>query len=322
MCPCGAHATGIPAGCAAVPWGVRLPMDLTAIAIQLLNGLAFSMLLFLLAAGLTIIFGMMDFMNLAHGSFYMVGAYFGFKAITGFEVPGGLKVQLPFWIALVAVPLVVAALGLLLEGALLRRVYRRGHLDQVLLTFGLALITADLVKWAFGADIRSVPQPDELRGAASLLTLTYPRYRLFVIAMGLLVGAVLWYGQQRTKIGAIVRAGVDDKEMVAGLGVNITRVSALVFAGGAALAAFAGVIAGPFLSLQPGMDFETLIFSLIVVVIGGLGTLKGSFIGAILVGLVDTFGKIQFPDFSLMAIFAIMAAVLLVRPSGLFGRAP
>lgn len=297
-------------------------MDPTAIAIQLLNGLAFSMLLFLLAAGLTIIFGMMDFMNLAHGSFYMVGAYFAYKAVTGFVVPvAGLTVQIPFWIALLAVPLVVAAIGYALEGALLRRVYRRGHLDQVLLTFGLALIAADLVKWAFGADIRSVPQPEELRGAASLLTLTYPRYRLFVIAMGLLVAIVLWYGQQRTKIGAIVRAGVDDKEMVAGLGVNITRVSALVFAGGAALAAFAGVIAGPFLSLQPGMDFETLIFSLIVVVIGGLGTLKGSFAGAILVGLVDTFGKIQFPDFSLMAIFAIMAAVLLIRPSGLFGRA-
>jgi branched-subunit amino acid ABC-type transport system permease component len=286
-------------------------VELTAVAIQLLNGLAFSMLLFLLAAGLTVIFGIMDFMNLAHGSFYMLGAYLGFTIVDRTRL---------FWPSLVLAPLVVGVIAYAVDAAVLRRVYRRGHLDQVLLTFGIALMVADIVRWIWGGSILGVPQPDELRGAQSLGLLTYPRYRLFVIGMGLFVALLLWYGQERTRIGAIVRAGVDDRQLVAGLGINITRVSSLVFAGGAALAAFAGVIAGPFLSLQPGMDFETLIYSLIVVVVGGLGTLKGSFVAAILVGLADTFGKIWIPDFSLMLIFAIMALVLLVRPRGLFGR--
>lgn len=296
-------------------------MDPTGIAIQLLNGLAFSMLLFLLAAGLTIIFGMMDFMNLAHGSFYMLGAYVALQVVH--QSYWGLS----FWLALIVAPLTVGVLGFVLDRLLLRRVHRRGHLDQVLLTFGLALVVADLVRWRWGADIRSLPAPELLLGAIPLLEAAYPKYRLFVIVAGLLLAAVLWYGQQKTRVGAIVRAGVDDKEMVAGLGINIALVSSLVFAGGAALAAFAGVIAGPFLSLQPGMDFETLIFSLIVVVIGGLGTLKGSFFGAILVGMADTFGKVlrigdfALADYSLMIIFAVMAAVLLIRPAGLFGRA-
>lgn len=280
--------------------------------IQVLNGLAFSMLLFLLAAGLTIIFGMMDFMNLAHGSFYMLGAYLAFTLVEQTK---------SFWLSMLIAPLAVGTLAYALDAAVLRRVHRRGHLDQVLLTFGLALIVADLVRWIWGGSILGVPVPDELRGAQSLGFTIYPKYRLFVIAMGLVVGGVLWYGQTRTRIGAIVRAGVDDKEMVAGLGINITRVSSLVFAGGAALAGFAGVIAGPFLSLQPGMDFDTLIYSLIVVVVGGLGTLRGSFVAAILVGLADTFGKVLVPEFSLMIIFAVMALVLLTRPSGLFGRA-
>jgi branched-chain amino acid transport system permease protein len=196
----------------------------------------------------------------------------------------------------------------------------------VLLTFGLALIVADLVRWTWGAEIRSVQAPAELRGAVPLLDAAFPRYRLFVIAVGLLLAAGLWFVHQRTRLGAVIRAGVDDKEMLAGLGVNIDRISSLVFAGGAAIAAFAGVIAGPYLSLQPGMDFDTLILSLLVVVIGGLGTLKGSFVGALLVGMADTLGKaVRFGDFaladySLMIVFVVMAVVLLLRPAGLFGR--
>jgi branched-chain amino acid transport system permease protein len=288
-------------------------MDGTTIAIQVLNGLAFSMLLFLLAAGLTFIFGMMEFINLAHGSFYMLGAYLAY------EIARDLR---NFWLALLIAPALVGALGFILERLFLRTLYPRGHLDQVLLTFGLALMAADLVKSAWGADIRSVPAPDELRGAIPLLNAAYPRYRAFVVGAGLVLAAGLWFLHTRTRLGAILRAGVDDREMADGLGIDIDRVFALVFAGGAALAGFAGVIAGPFLSLQPGMDFDTLILSLVVVVIGGLGTLRGSFFGAILVGLADTFGKVAFPDYSLIVIFAMMAVVLLSRPTGLFGRRP
>ncbi len=287
-------------------------MDLHQFALQFLNGLAYSMLLFLLAAGLTIIFGMMDFMNLAHGSFYMVGAYLALTVTQRFD---------NFWLAILVVPLVVGLMALALERTMLQRVFQRGHLDQVLLTFGLALMIADLVKFIWGADIRSVPAPDVLKVPVTAFTITYPGYRLFVIVAGLALAGVLWYVQQRTRLGSIVRAGVDDKEMVRALGINISRVSALVFAGGAGLAALAGVIAGPYLSLQPGMDFDTLIPSLIVVVIGGLGTLRGSFFGALLVGIADTVGKVYSPDYSLMVIYAIMAVVLLARPSGLFGRA-
>ena len=297
-------------------------MDASSALIQVLNGLAFSMLLFLLAAGLTVIFGLMDFMNLAHGSFYMLGAYLAWSSVQPRATrPFGLGIN--FWLALLLAPLALFALGYILERFVLGRMYRRGHLEQVLLTFGLALIAADLVRWAWGADIRSIAAPDELRGALDLGLFGYPRYRLFVVVAGLLVALLLWAGQQRTRIGAIVRAGVDDREMVSGLGIDIDRVSSLVFAGGAGLAGLAGVIAGPFQSLQPGMDFSTLILSLVVVVVGGLGTLRGSFFAAVLVGLVDTFGKAipAITDFSLLAIYVLMAVVLLARPAGLFGRA-
>lgn len=285
---------------------------LSPLIIQILNGLAFSMLLFLLAAGLSVIFGMMDFINLAHGAFYMLGAYLG---LTATQRLGN------FWVALIVVPIIVAALGFALEKILLRPLYKRGHLDQVLLTFGLAFVVTDMIRWIWGADIRSVPQPPELTGAIPLGITAYPRYRGFVIAAGLVLAAALWAIQARTRIGAVIRAGVADKEMVGGLGINISLVFACVFAFGVGLAALSGVIAGPFLSLAPGMDAEQLILSLIVVVVGGMGTLKGAFWGSIVVGLADTFGKIYVPDFSLMVIFAIMAAILLVRPNGLFGRA-
>jgi branched-subunit amino acid ABC-type transport system permease component len=281
-------------------------------SIQVLNGLALAMLLFLLAAGLSLIFGMMDFINLAHGSFYMLGAYLGFSLATQLG---------SFWLALLVIPLVVGALGAALELTLLRPLYGRGHLDQVLLTFGLAFVVADLVKWVWGGDIRSIPTPDELRGAVPIFGVLFPRYRLFVIAAGLLLAAVLGLVLTRTRIGAIIRAGVADREMVGGLGIDVALVFSGTFAAGAALAAMSGVIAGPYLSLVPGMDFEQLILSLIVVVLGGLGTLRGAFWGAIVVGLADSFGKRLLPDFSLALIFAVMAAVLILRPRGLFGRA-
>jgi len=279
--------------------------------IQVLNGVAFGLLIFLLATGLTLIFGMMDVINLAHGSFYMIGAYVGLSMV---------RITHNFWLALIVAPLVVAALGLLVEGSLLRPLYRRVQLDQVILTFGLAYMVSDIVKWIWGADIQSISPPSNLDGATELLGSFYPSYRLFVIGVGIVIAALLWAVQKRTRIGAIIRAGVADKEMVGGLGVNVGLVFTGVFMFGVALAAFSGVVAGPILGLYQGMDSDTLIIALIVVVVGGLGTLTGAFWGGLLIGLADTFGKVLIPEFALFLTFAVMALVLLLRPSGLFGR--
>ncbi len=290
-----------------------MPRELLPLAIQLLNGLAFSMVLFQLATGLSLIFGLMRFVNLAHGAFYMLGAYLGFALA---QATGS------FWLALATVPVAVALGVSALEVGVLRPLYRRPHLEQVLLTFGLAFILGDIVRWTWGGDVRSLMAPPELSGAAQvpLLGIVYPKYRLFVIASGLALAAGFWFVHARTRVGAIIRAGVQDAEVVSVLGIDVARVFTVVFATGVGLAAYSGVIAAPLESVRLGMDFEALLYALIVVVIGGLGTLKGAFFGALLVGMADTFGKAQFPDYALVAIFAVMALVLVVRPRGLFGR--
>ncbi len=290
-----------------------MPPELVPLALQLLNALAFSMLLFQLAAGLSLIFGLLRFVNLAHGAFYMLGGYLGLALA---QASGS------FWLALAGVPVGVGLAGLGLEVVLLRPLYRRPHLEQVLLTFGLAFVLGDVVRLLWGGEVRSVAPPPELAGAAFLpgLGVGYPRYRLFVIASGLVLAGLFWLLQARTRLGAIVRAGVQDPEMVAALGIDVGRLFTAVFAFGVGLAAYSGVIAAPYQSLQLGMDFEALLLALIVVVIGGLGTLRGAFFGALLVGTADTFGKAAFPDYSLLVISALMAAVLISRPAGLFGR--
>lgn len=283
------------------------------ILIQFFNGLAYSLLLFLLAAGLSIIFGMMDVMNLAHGSFYMLGAY------TGYSV---LRATQNFWLALLIAPLVVGLVGLGIERVLLRPLKGRGHLDQVLLTFGLALVAADFIRAVpgWGGEVHAFPPPTELAGSIPFGSGQYPIYRLFAIGVGLLLALVLGLIISRTQIGAIVRAGVADAEMVGGLGINISLVFSVVFAVGAGLAAFGGVMTAPIVSLVPGMDASTLIAALIVVVVGGLGTLRGAFWGSLLIGEVDTFGRALLPDYALFFIYVIMVGVLLLRPTGLFGR--
>lgn len=277
---------------------------------QALNGISFGALLFILAAGLSLIFGMMDVVNLAHGAFYMLGAYIALQIVerTGL-----------FWPALLVAPLVLAAIGLAIEPALLRRLRGR-HLDQVLLTIGLALVIADLIGLFWGREIRTLGFPPGLDGSVFIAGNVYPVYRLFVIGFAVVLALVLWYVHRRTAVGALIRAGVDDAEMLSALGVDIDRLFAFTFAVGAGLAGLAGVIAAPVFLLAPGMDVDALIFSLIVVVVGGLGTLSGAAAGAALVGPSETFGRALFPDFALVGIFAIMAVVLLARPSGLFGR--
>jgi branched-subunit amino acid ABC-type transport system permease component len=287
---------------------VPAPADLFA---QALNGLSYGVLLFLLSVGLTLIFGMLDVVNLAHGSFYMLGAYagLGLSALTG-----------NFWLALLLAPIAVGAIGALVEGTCLRPLYRRSPLDQVLLTFGLVYLFEDLVKWIWGGRIRSIPGPQLFSGSVTILGATVPSYRLFVIAFGLLMAVALWLVIERTRLGAVIRAGVFDAEMTAGMGIDIQRVFTGVFAFGAALGGLSGVIAGPIQSAYPAMGSEILVRTLIVVVVGGLGSLKGSLVGSLLIGQAETFGKAWLPDTAMLIIFVVMAAILLVRPQGLFGR--
>ena len=278
---------------------------------QALNGLSYGVLLFLLSVGLTLIFGMLDIVNLAHGSFYMLGAYAGLALIAASG---------SFWLALLLAPLVVGAIGALVERSCLRPLYRRPPLDQVLLTFGFIYLFEDLVKWSWGGRIRSIPAPDLFSGSVTVFGATLPSYRLFVIAFGLAMAVALWLVIERTRLGAIVRAGVFDAEMTAGMGINIDRVFTAVFAGGTALAGLSGVIAGPIQSAYPPMGASILIPALIVVVVGGLGSLKGSLAGSLIIGQAETFGKAWLPGASMLIIYVVMALILLFRPQGLFGR--
>lgn len=281
---------------------------------QALNGLSFGALLFILAAGLSLIFGMMDVVNLAHGAFYMLGAY---VALSVTRVTGS------FWVALVVAPLVLAVVGLVIEPVLLRRLRGR-HLDQVLVTIGLSLVITDFIRlrddWGWGATVRALPLPAGLDHSIPIAGSDYPTYRLFVIAFAIALALLLYVVHRRTRVGALVRAGVGDAQMLSALGVDTDRLFTLTFAVGAGLAGLAGVIAAPVFGLQPGMDVDALIYSLIVVVVGGLGSLSGAVAGAGVVGPADTFGKVLFPQFALALIFAIMALVLLFRPTGLLGR--
>jgi len=286
-----------------------MPADLFA---QALNGLSYGVLLFLLSVGLTLIFGMLDVVNLAHGSFYMLGAYAGLALIAS---TGN------FWLSLALAPVAVGIIGAAVERSCLRPLYRRGPLDQVLLTFGLIYVFEDLVKWIWGGRIRSIPTPDLLAGSVTLLGATIPSYRVFVIGFGLVMAVALWLLIERTRLGAIIRAGVFDAEMSAGMGINVSRVFTLVFAFGAALAGLSGVIAGPIQSAYPPMGASILIPALIVVAVGGLGSLKGSLAGSLVIGQAETFGKAWLPGASMLIIYVVMAAILLFRPQGFFGRA-
>jgi branched-subunit amino acid ABC-type transport system permease component len=278
---------------------------------QALNGLSFGALLFILASGLSLVFGMMDVVNLAHGAFYMLGAYIALSVV---QVTGS------FWIALLAAPLALAVLGLVLEPLLLRRLRGR-HLDQVLLTIGVSLVIVDLIGQVWGREVRSLSAPAGLDGSVGLIGGVYPVYRLFVIAFGVALAAGMAVIYRRTKIGMLIRAGVEDAEMLGALGVDTNRLFASTFATGAALAGLAGVIAAPVFGVQPGMDIDPgLLYSLVVVVVGGLGTLSGAVVGSVLVGPADTFGKVLFQEVALAVIFAIVALVLLLKPTGLLGR--
>lgn len=278
--------------------------------IQILNGISLAGLLFFLASGLTLIFGLMRILNLAHGGFYLVGGYIG---LTTTLATGN------FWLGMAAAGLSIAAIGVVTERFLLRRL-RGQELPEVLLTIGLATILGDVALGIWGGDPQSIDAPAYLTGSVELGVVTYPVFRLFVTICAILVGAGLYYLQQRTRIGAIIRAGVDDRETIAALGINIQKVFTGVFIFGSLLAGVAGVIGGAFLGLIPGADTDILLLCLVVVIIGGLGSLPGAAVGSLIVGLATVFGTSELPQLASFIIFAPMALVLIFRPTGLFGR--
>lgn len=294
---------------------------------QLLNGVQLGVLLFLLASGLTLVFGIMNFVNLAHGSLYMMGAYF---AAAAFNATGG-----SFLAALAAAVIGTLLLGLLIERVLLTTLYTRDHLDQVLATFGLILFFNEVVRFIWGPASVYMNTPAWLSGQVNLFGLPYPAYRFAIIATGLLVGLALYLVIHRTRVGMLIRAGASNPEMVSALGVNIRGLNTVVFALGAALAGLAGVMAGPIVSVQAGMGEPILILTLVVIVTGGIGSIRGAFYGALIVGVVDTVGRVFLPlvlreflersvaqaagpAIASMLIYLLMAAVLAFKPQGLF----
>lgn len=297
-------------GFALLIWWILTKMTVVAFFTQVLNGLSFGAVLFFLASGFTLIFGLMRITNLAHGGFYLVGGYLGISTV---------RATGSFWLAILVSAVSITLLGLFTERVLLRRI-RGQEKPEVLLTIGLTFILGDMSLAIWGGDPTPIPKPSYLNGAVDIFGFTYPRYRLFVITVAVVVGAILFLVEKKTRWGAMVRAGVDDRETVAALGINIKAVFTGAFMFGSFLAGFAGVIGGAFLTILPGQDFEILLFALAVVIIGGLGSLKGAVLGVVIVGLIDSFAKALIPELSFFTLFAPMAVILVVRPRGLLGR--
>lgn len=286
-------------------------MDL--VLIQILNGLQYGLLIFLAASGLTLVFGILGIINLSHGSFYMLGAYL---SLTLTSYTGDIFLAL-----LLGIPLAFA-FGALIEWLFIRHLYGRDHLQQVLLTFALILIFNDVQRVVWGTRPHSVPIPSYLSASVQLSdVLSYPVYRLAVAGFCVFLALCMVYVIQYTRIGQMIRAGESNREMVEVLGIDSRLLFRFVFAAGVALAAAAGAIAAPIDSVYPGIGEPVLIISFVVVVIGGIGSIKGAFFGALLIGLADAFGKVFLPEFASVVVYALMAAVLVVSPGGLFGRA-
>lgn len=285
-------------------------MDLPTFLIQLLNSVQYGLLLFMLAAGLTLIFGIMGVVNLAHGSFYMLGAYLAWSLAS---LSGS------FTVAVIGGAALSVVFGLVLERVLFRHFYDRDHLDQVLLTFGLIYIFEELRSILWGDDVHGVAVPAQLSASIPLTdTMSYPVYRLFISGVCIALALGLYFLISKTRLGMKIRAGAFNREMAEALGVNIKLIHAIVFALGVALATVAGMIAAPISSVYPNMGSQVLIMCFVVVVIGGIGSVRGALIAALLVGFVDTFGKVLLPGIAGMLVYMLMAAVLLFKPEGLF----
>jgi branched-chain amino acid transport system permease protein len=278
--------------------------------IQALNALSFGMLLFLLSTGLTLTFGLLRITNLTHGSYYLLGGYIGLEA---------LRWSGNFVLGLLVAGAAMGLLGLASERLLLRR-FAGNEAAQVLLSLGLLFFFGDLALGVWGGLPRTIPEPGPLQGAIQIGAQRFPTYRLFLFAVGILVAVLLWLVIEHTRLGLMVRAAVDDEELAQATRVNVPLVMTAVFSAGAMVAGAAGVLGGPIIGMYPGADLEVLLLAIVVVVLGGIGSLRGAFIGALFIGVIDTLGRTSFPELSLFAIFAPMAIVLIVRPQGLFGR--
>ena len=290
-------------------------MDFATFLIQCLNAVQYGLLLFLVASGLTLIFGIMGVINLAHGSFYMIGAYMAYALAPAVSASfgGGFFSTLAVGLTLSVI------LGYVLEWAFFSYLYEREHLQQVLMTYGLILVFEELRSMLVGDDVHGVTVPEWLNGAIALNeVMTYPVYRLFMSGVCLLLAAAMWFVFTRTRLGMMIRAGTSNREMVQSLGIDITLLYRIVFAMGVALAVFAGMIAAPVSSVYPGMGNSVLIICFVVVVIGGIGSIKGALLAALLIGLVDTFGKVLLPQAAGVLVYVLMALILLWRPNGLF----
>ncbi len=281
------------------------------LAQQVLNGLSFGALLFLLASGLTLVFGLMRIVNMAHGAFYLLGGYMGVVVAT---LTGNLL------LAVLVSVIVVGVTALFVELVLLRFV-RGQEMPEVLLTIGVSFVVADLCLAVFGGDPQNLPTTVKIPGALMIGDFVYPWYRIFVIGLALVIGIALALVQYRTRVGAIVRAGVDDREIITAMGVNIKWVFTGMFVVGAALAAIGGTVGAGVQSILPGVQNEVLLYALVVIIIGGLGSIPGAAIGSILIGLIDAFAKAWIPELAYFTIFLPMALVLVLRPTGLFGKA-
>ena len=287
-------------------------MDFASFLIQTLNSLQYGLLLFLVASGLTLVFGIMGIINLAHGSFYMIGAYLAFVLTSA---TGSLVLAI-----VLGIPLALA-FGAFLEWALFSHLYKRDHLEQVLLTYGLILIFEQLRSLLVGDDVHGVAIPAFLDASIQLTeVMSYPVYRLAISVVCIVLAVALYYVIQRTRLGMMIRAGNDDRGMVEALGININMIYRVVFALGVALAALAGMLAAPISSVFPNMGSHVLIISFVIVVIGGIGSVWGALIAALVIGFADTFGKVLLPDFSGMVVYLVMAAVLLWRPEGILKK--
>lgn len=286
----------------------------TFLFFQFMNSIALGMNLFIIAAGLTLIFGVLRVINFSHGVFYMFGAYVCWTVASHMaESPWG------FWLGVIGAGVVLAAIALVIERGLLHHLYNREHLTQLLFTFAIVLIMGDVAKVIWGTDQYSVSYPEGLGGAADLGIAMYPQYPLFISALGPVVAVLMWLVLARTRWGRIIRAATQDREMLSALGLNVPLVYTSVFVVGSALAGIGGALAAPRVAVAPGMDVDIIVDCFIIVIIGGLGSLWGSFIGALALGFVTMFGTVIFPGWEIVLSYVLMMAVLLWRPWGLFG---
>jgi branched-chain amino acid transport system permease protein len=277
---------------------------------ELLNGLSYGMILFIIASGLSLIFGVMGILNLAHGALYVLGAFIGVSLVSG-----GMN----FFLAALIVAVVIGILGLILERVFLGRLYKQLN-EQVLLTLGLVYIIGNIVLWVWGQHQRIFSLPSFLVGKAQIMGFEYPLYRLVIILIGILIFIGLWLFQERTRTGAIIRAGMDDKQMTIGMGVNYGLFASFIFFLGCLLGGLAGFLATPMIGIHPAISIDILLFAVIVIVVGGVGNVQGALLGAVVIGLIDSFGKAYFPDFALFTVYLAMIIILLVRPFGILGR--